>query len=202
MKKKLFIFISIFLFILILTVSGCSSEPIYTAEEWEEIQREEEQKEEAEKKQEQIADFRDRVSKHFDYVMSYWEIYDKYGETISDLIDKFNNETDNIDKKATYAELLVEKYEKYYEDYSKIKTPSFLKEAYSYRLEYLAKTKLQFKEFADKVNYEKYNEPDNWDEIQSEAQLLDSKYWNEIDIIEDSFNKEANELGLQEPFRE
>ena len=42
MKNKLFIFIPIFLFVLVLTVSGCNLEPTYTAEEWEEKQEQEE----------------------------------------------------------------------------------------------------------------------------------------------------------------
>jgi len=184
--KRIFIVIAIILFSAILI--SCSSEQNIV------------KKEEEDKKQEQIEDLKERVEEFDEYSIACREISDRYADTINNLTDKFNNEKDNLDKKATYAELISEEYEKWFSDYSKISAPSFIKDAYNYRLEYLSKSKLSLKKFADRINYKRYDEPDDWEEFQSETTLLDTKYWNEVKIILKSFNKEAEELGLQKPY--
>jgi len=179
---------------------GCSKENSYTVDEKEQIREQKQEEERLSEIQKRIKDYLERVDELFNYINEMSQVEDKYLESINNLIDKFNNETDNLDKKATYSELLVEKYDNWLKDISIIKVPEFLMNSYNYELEGLNKSKLQFNNFAERVEYKQYNRESDFGELSSESNIAHIKAKKEFDIVIKKFNKEAEELGLAEPF--
>lgn len=201
---KRYIILLLIIFFVSFFFLGCDKENKYTIDEWEQIQEQEQrqvqEKERLSEKQKKIEDYLERLDELYNYINEITQIKDKYLESISNLIDKFNNETDNLDKKATYSELLAEKYDNWLKDISAMEVPEFLIDSYNYELESLNKSKLQFNNFAERVKYKQYNSEDDFDELSSESNIAHIKSQKEFDIITKKFSKEAEELGLAKPF--
>lgn len=192
MKKFIFIAV-VLLFVFTLAVS-CKSEPRYTSEEWE--QRNEENIENLDRSK----DFNKRLNDFYDYFNDSIKIEDKYSDDVSYLIDKFNKVAEtggSLEKKKTYAELLVEEYTNWIIDFNQLSVPSFCSNMHSYFLELLTKEKLYY------VNFNLVDDMDDIEELEElkvDADLAANKWWRESDRITSEFNKEAKELGIKIPF--
>ena len=171
MKLKIFIIIVTSLAIIIFSTFSCGS---FEANS---------------EKQDKIDNLIVRVNEYNKYRADFLDLGNKYGIDIDDLIEKFNNETDNLDKKETYAELIAEKYREWYEEFSNIRVPDFLMDSYSYQLEYFSKSELQFKNFAEVIQYKQYDKESDFDELGSEANIALTKSIKELEIITQKFNK-------------
>jgi len=113
---------------------------------------------------------------------------------------KFNSEIDNPNKQLQYSELLIEKYNAWYDDLSSVKVPDFLMDFYIDRLEFLEKQELACRIYIDTIEHNDINGLKDFDKLISEAQTIYIKSVKELDIIMENFNDEAEELGLTKPF--
>ena len=71
----------------------------------------------------------------------YRTITTRHSREINNLVARFDAENSSIDTKIDYAIALEEKYNKFLEDFSNLKTPSFLKHAFRYEVDHLSKEK-------------------------------------------------------------
>ncbi len=187
---------------------SCNSETTYTAEEWEELQREDEKKEEQyvqetkniEENNEEIDDYNNRLNEYTIFVTSIYELDDKYLDEEKNLSNKFNN-SNEISKAVVYAELLVELYEDWYGDISEVKVPDFMEKVYGYILEYISNRKL-WNEYYSRNAENNTGDANKLLEYENEQRLSYTKMQKEYEIVMDDFNEEAESLGLPLPFTE
>jgi hypothetical protein len=208
MKKYLIIIILIALTFTAMFLISCNSETTYTAEEWEELQREDEKKEEQyvqetkniEENNEEIDDYNNRLNEYTIFVTSIYELDDKYLDEEKNLSNKFNN-SNEISKAVVYAELLVELYEDWYGDISEVKVPDFMEKVYGYILEYISNRKL-WNEYYSRNAENNTGDANKLLEYENEQRLSYTKMQKEYEIVMDDFNEEAESLGLPLPFTE
>ncbi len=208
MKKYLIIIILIALTFTAMFLISCNSETTYTAEEWEELQREDEKKEKQyvqetkniEENNEEIDDYNNRLNEYTIFVTSIYELDDKYLDEEKNLSNKFNN-SNEISKAVVYAELLVELYEDWYGDISEVKVPDFMEKVYGYILEYISNRKL-WNEYYSRNAENNTGDANKLLEYENEQRLSYTKMQKEYEIVMDDFNEEAESLGLPLPFTE
>ena len=208
MKKYLIIIILIALTFTAMFLISCNSETTYTAEEWEELQREDEKKEKQyvqetkniEENNEEIDDYNNRLNEYTIFVTSIYELDDKYLDEEKNLSNKFNN-SNEISKAVVYAELLVELYEDWYGDISEVKVPDFIEKVYGYILEYISNRKL-WNEYYSRNAENNTGDANKLLEYENEQRLSYTKMQKEYEIVMDDFNEEAESLGLPLPFTE
>ena len=215
MKNKLFIFIPIFLFVLVLTVSGCNSEPTYTAEEWEEKQKEEKYTKE-EWEELQSSQTEENLSKNEETkTKTEVEIYNKellefrefmvyYYDLIKEFEDILPDSGKENDSNLTAKEIL----DLSVEEASVIKGirvfPQYLTRYIEYDLEYIENRAIFFATIElltdnGKIQLTESDHPKYTNELDN---MLDSgaKRNNELRSIIIDFNNRAKELGLSIPF--
>ncbi len=196
MRKKIFIAI---LTILILPslIFGCSGETKYTAAEWEKIKalRNKGKEQQVVLEEDKVESYYKKLEEYNNYVKECINMHYKYYETISRLTDYFNNENNDLDKKNNYAELIIDEEKKWISDLNKIEVPYFLNNYNNYLLEFLNKDKLFYVYFSKSY-------VDEADRFANEADLANDNGIEELDRVQQNFNKEAKELGLPEPFND
>lgn len=99
----------------------------------------------------------EKVSQINNFKVQYSIISNKYSTEIDSLINDFDDEKSNINKKFEYAKMLEENYENISKEFSRIKVTSFLKDIHSYEMEHLQKEKLLFASFVDLADKNELN---------------------------------------------
>jgi len=120
-----------------------------------------------------------RVLEQFNkFKSSYSKIDSDYSYEIDALVRKFDSERENIEEKVNCARKIENIYDKYIKDFLKLSVPSFLKDAFSYKMDSLEKEKLFFSKFSSLKNMEELGK------INLESDLANSEFLKEIDTIE------------------
>jgi uncharacterized membrane protein len=120
-----------------------------------------------------------RVLEQFNkFKSSYSKIDSDYSYEIDALVRKFDSERENIEEKVNCARKIEDIYDKYIKDFLKLSVPSFLKDAFSYKMDSLEKEKLFFSKFSSLKNMEELGR------INLESDLANSEFLKEIDTIE------------------
>lgn len=197
-RKSLFVPLFFLLILLIISVS-CNSEPTYTAEEWEDIQEEENKGEELAEIQKKIDDYYKRLNEWDKYATTSSTVLLPHDDKISELLEKIHQATENNewDKCEVYDELIADEYDEMISDLSKINVPEFAKEEFNLYLDFLFNSKEYFKymSFGEK-NFDAAKA----ENLNNERSAAIIKATKEIERIKQTFNKEAEELGLSIPF--
>jgi len=120
-----------------------------------------------------------RVMEQFNkFKSNYSKIDNENSYEIDSLVRKFDGERENIEEKVNCAKEIEDKYSKYINDFSKISVPSFLKDAYNYKMYSLEKEKLFFSKFSSLKNMKKLGK------INLESDLANNEFLKEMDAIE------------------
>lgn len=120
-----------------------------------------------------------KVLKQFNtFKDNYLKMDNKYSYDIDDLVRSFDSERENIEKKVDYARKIEKKYDGYISEFSKIKVPPFLRDAFDYKIDSLEKEKLFFNRFSSLKNTEELGK------INLQSDLANGDFLKEIDSIE------------------
>jgi len=119
-----------------------------------------------------------KISQLDDFRKECFKISNEYSGDINNMIKNFDSERGSIETKINYAIEISEKYDKYINDFLKIKVPPFLNDAFEYKLDNLNKEKLFFSEFSLLAD------PGELNKINKESEMANDSFLNEIDTIE------------------
>ncbi|MEA2016365.1 MAG: hypothetical protein U9O59_06660 [Actinomycetota bacterium] len=120
-----------------------------------------------------------KVLKQFNmFKDDYLKLDKRYSYDIDDLVKSFDSERENIEKKVDYARKIEKKYDGYISEFSKIKVPPFLRDAFDYKMDSLEKEKLFFNRFSSLKNM------DELGKINLQSDLANGEFLKEIDSVE------------------
>jgi len=119
-------------------------------------------------------------------------LFEKYSEDINTLRNK-SIDTKDSNKRLAYEELILEKYESWYDDFTKIYAPSIAEEAYNYYLSFLSKQILAEEE---SIKTDEIIAKGDTDNIDRAYEYLDksNEYSKEADIEFQKFIKEMERI--------
>ena len=109
---------------------------------------------------------------------NYYKLFNKYSGEIRSLVKKFDEEKFNFEEKVNHAIDIAEKYNDYLKQFSAIRAPEFLKDAFNYEKEHLTKEKLFFTKFS------LLSEPAELEEISSESNMAYENFKRELNSAE------------------
>jgi uncharacterized integral membrane protein len=118
------------------------------------------------------------IAQFNDFRSRYYKLSNKYYGDIQSMIKKFDEEKYDFEKKVNYAIDIAERYNNYLNKFSEIKVPGFLKDAFDYEKEHLAKEKLFFTKFS------LLSEPSELEKISNESNHAYESFKRELNIIE------------------
>lgn len=119
-----------------------------------------------------------RVEQFNNFRRDYFKLNSKYSGDINNLVKIFDSERENIEEKINYAIEIADKYDNFIEDFSKIEVPTFMADAFNYKMDNLNKEKLFFTEFSLLAN------PEELEKINKESDLANGKFLKEMDNTE------------------
>ncbi len=134
--------------------------------------------------------FEIQLKEFHDFSREFFSVWDNHIEATTPLLKKFNNKDTILDDKIMYSGMLREKYEKFSDDIKQITPPPEAAKAYQYALNAISKRILFFKEF------EKGTSIYQLTEIENEAYLYETLFWEEIDNIYNHFDEISDQLGI------
>ena len=109
---------------------------------------------------------------------NYRMLADKYSKETDKFLRNFDNEKLDIDLKINYAIVLAEKYNDFFKDFSSIKVPRFLSDAFSFKVQHLIKEKQFFEEFS------LFTKRDELEKISRDSGIAHRNYLKEINRLE------------------
>ncbi len=121
---------------------------------------------------------KNRIKKFNDFRRSYFKLSNEYTREIDELVKRFDEEKDSFETKINYAINISEKYNDYSKEFSKIRIPGFLSDAFNYESDHLNKEKLFFTRFSllsKRLELEKINK---------ESDLAHQNFKRELNNIE------------------
>lgn len=121
---------------------------------------------------------RKRVEQFNSFRKNYYRLNNTYMGKINGMVKKFDGEVENIEAKINYATEIAEKYDEYIKNFSELDAPSFLTDAFNYKMENLNKEKLFFKKFS------LLTAPEELEKINKESDSANEKFLREMDNIE------------------
>ncbi len=116
-----------------------------------------------------------------DFRRNYFRLTNEYLREIDSLVRSFDSERANIEAKINYAIMIAEKYNDFIKEFSKVKTPVFLNDAFNYELEHLSKEKLFFARFS------LLSKAEELEKINKESDLAHENFIRELDNTERNF---------------
>jgi hypothetical protein len=141
-----------------------------------------------------LEDFTFELLEFYDFTKEFFLVWDDYVEDTSLLLEKFNNENTTFKEKIMYSRLLRQKYENFHYNLEQIVPPSNAEDVHRLALGALSKRILFFEEF------EKETDIDILKNIEHEAYLYESLFWDELDKIYAYFEKTAVHLGISKNY--
>jgi hypothetical protein len=131
-----------------------------------------------------------QLKEFYEFSKKFFSIWNGHIESTTELLGKFNDKNTTLDDKIIYSRVLYEKYEKFDEDLKQITPPSEASNAYRYALNAISKRILFFKEFEKGTGmYELI-------EIENEAYLYETLFWEEMDKIYTNFDEMITKMGI------
>ena len=121
-----------------------------------------------------------KIDQLLNFKRSYQKLKSKYLNDIYRFSKAFDSKQNNIDVKINYAIVLKDIYNKFLKEFSNLKVPGFLKEAYDLELKHLAKEKQFYKQFS------LFTKKDELEDYNIESSLAHRDYLREIDKLEKS----------------
>ena len=109
---------------------------------------------------------------------SYFRLNHEYSRDIDIMVKNFDNERGSIEEKINYAIAIAEKYNDFIKEFSVIKVPGFLNDAFNYKLDNLNKEKLFFNKFS------LLTKPEELEKINKESDLAHENFLRELDNTE------------------
>jgi len=113
-----------------------------------------------------------------DFKRDYRMLTTRHSSKINDLISRFDTENSSIDAKIEYAMALEEKYDKFLEDFSNLKTPPFLEYAYKYESDHLVKEKEFYNGFSN------FSKRDILNSLSSQSEIAHMNFLRELNKLE------------------
>ena len=113
-----------------------------------------------------------------DFMRDYRTLTYKHSPEINDLINIFDTENSSIDAKIEHAMVLEEKYNKFMEDFSKLKVPFFLQYAHRCENNHLSKEKDFYNGFSN------LSKRDILNSLSSQSETAHKNFLREINKIE------------------
>ena len=200
MIKKAVIF---FLITLIIPMTGCTGAPKYTYEEYKKIKAinrnggdysDENYTAKIENKAEDgLQLYYNDLGDYEFYIEDFKTLYDKYSGLMIPVIDNFDNEQENINKKNEYAELLRRYLDGWLDDLDDLDTPDIMLRYHDYILSYLNKEILFYDSFLE-------GEAELVDKYQQEANEAYENSEEELKDVKLDLNNRAQKLGIEPPF--
>jgi len=141
--------------------------------------------------QKKVNDYTKRLEEWNTYFTEVMDLILEGDEVNRNLIENFEMAKNN-DQQIPYAKILLINYQIEYEEALKIKVPDIVKEEHKHFLEYLTQN---IKAPSCVIDYD----PSGYNEAASRAFDEYTEFFNEIIIIWEDFDKEAEELGLPIP---
>ena len=102
----------------------------------------------------------------------------KHSPEINDIVTKFDTENSSIDAKIEYAMVLEEKYDKFLEEFSNLKIPSFLKHTCSCENDHLSKEKDFYNGFSN------FSKRDFLSNLSSQSEIAHMNFLRELNKFE------------------
>ena len=131
-----------------------------------------------------------QLKEFYDFSKKFFTIWNDHIESTTQLLEKFNDKNTTLDDKIIYSRILYEKYEKFDEDLKQIIPPIEAHTAYQYAQNAISKRILFFKEFEKGTGmYELI-------EIENEAYLYETLFWEEMDKIYTHFDEMIVKMGI------
>jgi len=131
-----------------------------------------------------------QLKEFYDFSKKFFSIWNNHIEATTQFLEKFNDKNTTLDDKIIYSRILYEKYEKFNEDLKQITSPFEASNAYQYALNAISKRILFFKEFEKGTGmYELI-------EIENEAYLYETLFWEEMDKIYNYFDEMLVKMGI------
>ncbi len=121
-----------------------------------------------------------KIDQLLNFKRSYQKLKSKYLNDIYRFSKAFDSKQNNIDVKINYAIVLKDIYNKFLKEFSNLKAPGFLKEAYDHELKHLTKEKQFYKQFS------LFTKKDELQNYNIESSLAHIDYLREIDRLEKS----------------
>ncbi|MCJ7472780.1 MAG: hypothetical protein MUP02_08240 [Actinobacteria bacterium] len=120
----------------------------------------------------------DKIRALEEFKINYAKLSNRHSPEINDLVSRFDGENSSIDIKINYASVLEEKYDKFLQDFLKLKTPSFLNYAFSCETDHLRKEKEFYNGFSMFLKRDVLNS------ISSESEIARTNFLRELTKIE------------------
>ena len=197
MKMKLKIFFSFIFIILILSIilSGCSTGTKYTYEEYKKIKAMEDNNSDDDKAQ--IADDEEaysmQLSDFYAYLEEFRTIYTEHNNKLQPLMDSFDDEIQEIEKKKEYAEQIIDIEQDWISDLNNISVPDFVSSYHEYFQDFLNNERKFYEYFLEE-------DLDNADDFALRSSESFNNSLIEMEEIKNRFNARASELGVDAPF--
>ena len=121
---------------------------------------------------------KDKIRNLQEFKRDYRTITSKHSPAINDFVSRFDTENSSIDAKIEYAIVLEEKYDKFLDDYSNLKAPSFLEYAYRCERDHLAKEKDFYNGFST------FSDRNILNSLSSESEIAHMNFLRELNKLE------------------
>lgn len=118
------------------------------------------------------------IEQFSDFKRSYFRLNHEYSRDIDTMVKNFDNERRSIEAKINYAIAIAEKYDYFIKEFSVIKVPGFLNDAFNYKLDNLNKEKLFFTKFS------LLTKPEELEKINKESDMAHENFIRELDNTE------------------
>ena len=128
--------------------------------------------------------FEFKLMKFYDFDKEFFTIYNRFIETTTPLLNKFNNYNTSMEDKIICSQILRENYVRFREDIKQINPPAEASNAHQYILSAISKRILFFKEFEKGVSQEKLTQ------LEEQSYHYENLFWDEINKIYDYYLEE------------
>ena len=102
----------------------------------------------------------------------------KHSSEINNIVTKFDTENSSIDTKIEYALVLEEKYDKFLDDFSNLKVPTFLDHACRYENNHLSKEKDFYNRFSN------FSKRELLSSLSAESEIAHMHFLRELNKLE------------------
>jgi len=121
-----------------------------------------------------------KISLLFGFKKSYQQLKYKYSRDINRFMQAFDTEKNSIDVKMNYATVLEDLYDNFLKEFSDIKIPNFLNNAFRYESDHLSKEIIFYSKFSS------FSKLDELEKISKESDLAHKNFMRETEQLEKS----------------
>ena len=125
---------------------------------------------------------KEKIMDFYHFCEDFFNIWGRYLERLSPLINEFNKAGNKEDLKQIYAEILSEQYEKYLKSLKSLEVPAFLSESFEFLLDSVYEKQKYFKFYSNNLIEQ---------EIKARSDLEEREYRFWLDL-----NEKNTQLGI------